>query len=131
MVMTTSAMMSLGTEAPKFNLVDVVSNEFVTLNKETSSKATLIMFICNHCPYVKHLLHELSQLVQDYKEKGISFIAINSNDIEKYPQDSPEKMRELITELGNPFPYLFDESQEIAKCTQGFGSGFQPAPQNY
>ena len=123
MVMTSSSMMPLGTEAPNFNLLDVVSNKFISIDKKSASEATLIMFICNHCPYVKHILNELVRLVHDYEKKGIAFFAINSNDIEKYPQDSPEKMCELAANLGNPFPYLFDESQEIAKA---FGAACTP-----
>ena len=83
------------------------------------------MFICNHCPYVKHVQTKLAQLAKDYQEKGIAFIAINSNDIQTYPEDSPEKMKEVAEKLNYSFPYLFDETQEVAKaykaaCTPDF-----------
>ena len=125
MVMTPSTMMPLGTLAPDFELWDTVSEKMITLKDLKSEKATTIMFICNHCPYVKHVLEGLVKLANDYVPKGISFIAINSNDIEKYPEDAPEKMHELAKKLGNPFPYLFDETQKVAKdyaaaCTPDF-----------
>ncbi|HPA36900.1 MAG TPA: thioredoxin family protein, partial [Chitinophagales bacterium] len=87
--------------------------------------ATVIMFICNHCPYVKHVNSQLVQLAKDYQPKGIAFIAISSNDVEKYPQDGPELMKENALQEGYPFPYLYDETQEVAKayhaaCTPDF-----------
>lgn len=118
MAATPSVMLPLGTEAPKFNLVDTVTDTNKSLNELASDKATVVMFICNHCPYVKHINEELVKLANEYIPKGISFIAISSNDVENYPDDSPEKMREVAEELGYPFPYLFDETQEIAKAYQ-------------
>ena len=125
MVMTPSSMIPLGTLAPDFELPDTVSKNIVSLAELKSDNATVIMFICNHCPYVRHVLNELVTLTNDYKTKGVSFIAINANDVKNYPEDAPEKMRELAKTLGYPFPYLFDESQRVAKayaaaCTPDF-----------
>ena len=118
-------MLELGTQAPLFSLPDPVSGQSVSLAQKRGEKATVIMFICNHCPYVKQINPELPRLANDYLNKGISFIAINSNDVENYPDDSPEKMKKTALELGYPFPYLFDESQDVAKtykaaCTPDF-----------
>ena len=125
MVMTPSSMMPLGTSAPYFELQDTVSEKKVSLADLKSETATVIMFICNHCPYVIYVLSGLVKLANDYKPKDVSFIAINANDIENYPEDSPEKMRELARGLGDPFPYLFDETQSVARsygaaCTPDF-----------
>ncbi len=111
-----STMVSLGTKAPSFKLPSVTGGA-VDLEKYTAnSKGTVILFICNHCPYVKHLNEKLVELANEYIQKGIAFIAISSNDIEKYPADSPEQMRVVVKEEGYPFPYLFDETQDIAKA---------------
>lgn len=118
MAPTQSNMFPLGAKAPDFTLPDVVSGKTVTLDELKSDKATVIMFICNHCPFVKHVQAELVRLANDYIPKGVSFIAINSNDVENYPEDSPEKMKEVAEKLGYPFPYLFDETQEVAKAYQ-------------
>jgi thiol-disulfide isomerase/thioredoxin len=118
MAKTASSMLPLGTHAPQFSLLDVVSGKTVSLNGNTDAKATVIMFICNHCPYVKHVNKELSHLTNDYKNKGVRFIAINSNDVNKYPDDSPENMKKTALEQNYPFPYLFDETQEVAKAYQ-------------
>ena len=115
---TLSKMVDLGTPAPDFNLKDAISGEYVTLNGMKSEIATVIMFICNHCPYVKHIYHDLSDLAKEYIPKGISFAAINSNNYLAYPDDSPEKMKDLAIELGFTFPYLVDESQDVAKSYQ-------------
>lgn len=115
---TPSVMVELGTKAPAFTLKDVVSGEQKSLSQLKSDKATVIMFICNHCPFVKHVNKELVRLANDYIPKGISFIAISSNDVENYPQDSPDKMKEVAEEQGYPFPYLYDETQEVAKAYQ-------------
>jgi peroxiredoxin len=115
---TPSVMVDLGTKAPDFTLEDVVSGEKKSLSKLKSDKATVIMFICNHCPFVKHVQDELVRLANDYIPKGVSFVAISSNDADNYPQDSPEKMKEVAEEKGYPFPYLFDETQEVAKAYQ-------------
>lgn len=118
-------MMPLGTKAPDFKLKCAVSGKEYTLDDLRSDKATVIMFICNHCPYVKHVQRGLVELANDYIPKGVSFIAINSNDISKYPEDSPENMKLVAERLGYPFPYLFDETQDVARaydaaCTPDF-----------
>jgi peroxiredoxin len=118
MALTESTMFPLGKKAPSFVLPDVVSGKQIALEDVKSDVATVIMFICNHCPYVKHVQSQLVKLANDYLPKGISFVAINSNDAEKYPEDSPEKMKQVAEELGYPFPYLFDETQEVAKAYQ-------------
>ena len=125
MALTPSTMIPLGSDAPDFTLPDPVGGGMLSLADLKSDTATLIMFICNHCPYVKHVQTGLVELANDYIPKGISFIAINSNDVENYPDDSPERMKEVAETLGYPFPYLFDESQEVAKaydaaCTPDF-----------
>lgn len=108
----------LGFEAPSFTLPDTLSNAPKSLSELRGAKATVLMFICNHCPYVKHVISGLIQLAHDYQSQGISFIAISSNDIIQYPEDSPEMMKKWGTELKFPFPYLFDESQEVARAYQ-------------
>ncbi|MGB7293094.1 MAG: thioredoxin family protein [Thermodesulfobacteriota bacterium] len=125
MVLTPSNMLPLGTKAPEFKLWDVISDKELSLRELKSDIATVVLFICNHCPYVKHVQKGLVELANDYIPKGISFIAICSNDVENYPDDSPENMRAVAKRLGYPFPYLFDESQEIARayyatCTPDF-----------
>lgn len=125
MAKTESAMLPLGTPAPAFSLPDVISNKNISLEKNAGKHATVILFICNHCPYVKHVNPELPKLAHDYMSKGVSFLAINANDVEHYPDDSPENMKKMALDIGYPFPYLFDESQEIAraydaKCTPDF-----------
>lgn len=116
MAATPSKMIPLGTKAPDFKLPDTVSGKTLTLTDLKSKKATVIMFICNHCPYVKHVNHELVRLANDYLPKGVSFIAISSNDVAQYPDDAPDKMKEVAKQLGYPFPYLFDESQDVARA---------------
>lgn len=121
MAPTFSNEIPLDTEIKSFKLFDPISGSKKSLYELQSDKATVIMFVCNHCPFVKHINEELVRLSRDYIHKGISFIAINSNDVENFPEDSPEKM----VEVGYPFPYLFDETQEIAKaydaaCTPDF-----------
>lgn len=118
-------MLPLGTVAPHFNLYDVVSAKKISLNNLKGKKGTLIMFICNHCPYVVHVNKELVRLAHDYKNKEIGMVAISSNDIISYPQDAPELMKQVALDNQYPFPYLFDESQDIAKayeaaCTPDF-----------
>lgn len=115
---TPSTMLPLGTKAPHFKLIDVCSNDEISLDEIKSNKATVVMFICNHCPYVKHIQAKLVETVKHYQEKGISFVAISSNDVASYPGDSPVKMR-LEAEANNyTFPYLFDETQAVAKAYQ-------------
>jgi peroxiredoxin len=125
MVKTLSNMLPLGTEAPDFELVDVTSDNRFKLSHNKGKNGTVIMFICNHCPYVKHLNNHLPKLALDYMKKSIQFIAINSNDVVNYPDDSPDKMIQTAKNNGYPFPYLFDETQEVAKaynaaCTPDF-----------
>jgi peroxiredoxin len=124
MAATLSTMLELGVKAPEFSLPDTEGN-IISLNSLKVEKGILIMFICNHCPYVKHLNEALVEFANDYKKEGIECVAISSNDIENYPQDAPVHMKELVKEYQFPFPYLYDESQEIAKaykaaCTPDF-----------
>lgn len=118
MAKTSSNMIPLGTIAPDFNLMDTCSNNNISLKNYQSTVATVIMFICNHCPFVKLIQSKLVEVVSEYQKKGIQFIAINSNDISHYPEDRPEKMREVASELHFTFPYLYDETQEVAKAYQ-------------
>lgn len=125
MARTPSSMLPLGTKAPAFALLDVLTDKPVSLPQAGKYQSTVIMFICNHCPYVKHVNAQLVQLARDYMHQNIYFIAINSNDIDSYPDDAPDKMKENAQLLGYPFPYLFDETQEVAaayqaKCTPDF-----------
>ncbi|MGB0897447.1 MAG: thioredoxin family protein [Flavobacteriaceae bacterium] len=125
MARTPSNMLDLNTQAPNFTLLDTVSNTIVSLSELKGTKATVIMFICNHCPFVIHVNHELVKLANDYKQKDIAFIAISSNDVENYPQDGPDKMQQHAQDNHYPFPYLYDETQEVAKaydaaCTPDF-----------
>lgn len=125
MAKTESAMLALGTTAPSFALIDVVSQKLVTLEKAKGKVATIIAFICNHCPYVKHIQEELPRLANDFSKLGVAMIAINANDVSQYPDDSPEQMRITAQSLGFPFPYLYDETQEVAlayqaRCTPDF-----------
>ena len=125
MAKTASSMLPLGTTAPQFSLLDVVSNKKIGLDNSHQARSTVIMFICNHCPYVKHVNKELTKLANDYSSKGVYFLAINSNDVEKYPDDSPDNMKKTARAEAYPFPYLYDETQEVAKayhaaCTPDF-----------
>lgn len=115
---TPSTMIPLGTKAPDFKLHDTVSGKILELQQLKSNIATVIMFISNHCPYVKHLRKQLVEVAKEYQTKGIRFIAICSNDTKRYPEDSPKRMTEVAKELHFPFPYLHDETQEIAKVYQ-------------
>lgn len=125
MAETPSNMLPLGTKAPDFTLVDTRNGKPVSLQQAKSDKATVIMFLCNHCPYVKHIQNKLVEVVNAYQKKGINFIAINSNDVKNYPADSPEKMKQEAESHGYQFPYLYDETQNVAKeyqaaCTPDF-----------
>lgn len=113
-----SNMLALGTIAPEFVLPDTISGNVLSLESIQSDVATVIMFICNHCPYVKHVNKEIVRLANDYQDRGVSFIAISSNDILAYPADSPERMKEVALQHGYPFPYLYDEDQSVAKAYQ-------------
>ena len=112
---TVSTMMPLGTTAHSFELRDTVSGKVISLSELKGEKATLIMFICNHCPFVLHVNDELVRIATEYQTKGVSFVAISSNDVVNYPQDGPELMKIHAKKVGYPFPYLYDETQEVAK----------------
>lgn len=125
MALTESNEFLMGTKAPDFNLINTVDDKFYALNELKGKKGTVIMFICNHCPFVIHVNSELVKMANQYQLKGINFIAISSNEIENYPQDSPKYMKQVAEKLKYPFPYLFDESQQVAKaydaaCTPDF-----------
>ncbi|MDR8393544.1 thioredoxin family protein [Aliifodinibius sp. S!AR15-10] len=122
---TPSTMLELGTKAPNFSLTDVVTNDTVSLSDFEDSRALLVIFMCNHCPYVKNIKEALVDFANEYEEKGLAVVAISSNDVENYPDDSPKKMVEDAEKFGYPFPYLYDETQEVAKaykaaCTPDF-----------
>ncbi len=116
MAETPSTMAPLGTQAPPFRLPDVTTGRIVSLDDFKSAPALLVMFICNHCPYVKHIRTRLAQVARDYRAKGVAVVAISSNDVREFPDDSPEKMAEEARTCGYTFPYLFDETQEVAKA---------------
>lgn len=125
MSLVESNMLPLGTVAPSFNLQDTVSGNMNSLEDLKSSKATVVMFICNHCPFVIHVNQGMIDMANAYKSKGVSFVAISSNDVANYPMDGPEKMAEVAKNLNYPFPYLYDPTQEVAKaydaaCTPDF-----------
>jgi peroxiredoxin len=125
MVLTASTMLPLGTKAPDFQLADVVSGETISLSTNAGKKALLVMFICRHCPFVKHIKDELAQLGKDYVNRDVGIVAISSNDASNYPDDAPEQLKAMATDLGLPFPVCYDESQETAKaytaaCTPDF-----------
>ena len=125
MALTESTMLELGTKAPEFILPDTISDQFISLNDGNTYAGTLIMFICNHCPFVIHLNAELTRLGHDLMANDIRVLAISSNDVNNYPQDGPEKMKIHAAENSYPFPYLYDESQAVAKaydaaCTPDF-----------
>ena len=125
MVLTPSTMAKLGSPAPDFNLKDTVSGRNFSLSSFSSKKALLVMFICRHCPYVQHIKAELTRLDKDYRQKDIAIVAISSNDVEGYPDDAPEELKELAKDEGWSFPFLYDETQETAKnytaaCTPDF-----------
>ncbi|MEY8021263.1 thioredoxin family protein [Muriicola sp. SD30] len=125
MARTPSNMLPLGTKAPSFNLMDTISDATLGLDDVKGEKGTVVMFICNHCPFVKHVNHQLVLLAREYMDKDIGFVAISSNDIENYPQDAPDLMKENAREEGYPFPYLYDATQAVARaydaaCTPDF-----------
>ncbi|HLB58029.1 MAG TPA: thioredoxin family protein [Gammaproteobacteria bacterium] len=122
---TPSTMLPLGTKATPFTLIDVRSNKSLSLDDIKSNTATVIMFICNHCPYVKHIQKKLIETVNFYQKKDVRFIAINSNDAKHYPADAPFQMRKVAEKFAYSFPYLYDETQAVAKayhaaCTPDF-----------
>jgi peroxiredoxin len=126
MAQTPSTMLlPLGTPAPAFSLRDATTGKLVGLDNFTGKKSLLAMFICNHCPFVKHVRGEIASLARDYQPKGVGVVAISSNDVQNYPDDSPAKMAEEAKAAGYSFPYLYDESQAVAKsyraaCTPDF-----------
>lgn len=125
MAVTPSNMLPLGTKAPHFELVDAISNDTFTLADIQGEKGTVVMFICNHCPYVIHVNEEIVRIANDYRVTGFGFVAISSNDVEKYPQDGPDRMWDVANKNAYPFPYLYDETQQVAKaydaaCTPDF-----------
>lgn len=125
MARTPTNQIPLGFKAPDFELPEPLTGKMVSLEEVVGRKGTLVMFICNHCPFVIHVMDELVKIGYDYMPKGIGMVAINSNDVVNYPADSPEKMKELAKRKKFPFPYLFDDSQDIAEaynaaCTPDF-----------
>lgn len=125
MALTESTMMPLGTQAPAFSLPDTVSGETITLDKVAGQKGLLVMFICQHCPFVKHVQEELARLGKDYADKGLGMVAISANNIATHPDDSPTNLKAMAQELGFNFPFCYDETQEVAKsytaaCTPDF-----------
>ena len=124
MVSVPSTMLELGTKASNFALPDT-DGRTVSLADFRHAPALLVMFICNHCPYVKHVRQEIARLARDYMARGVAVVGINSNDITAHPEDGPDHMREEKARVGYTFPYLFDETQEVAKayraaCTPDF-----------
>ena len=125
MAYTESNMLPLGTQAPDFELPDTVSGQIRRLEELASDKATVVMFLCNHCPYVLYVNPEIVKVAEEYGARGVAFIGISSNDATAYPEDGPEQMRRHAKEVGYPFPYLYDETQEVARtydaaCTPDF-----------
>ena len=125
MARTPTTQIPLGFKAPDFNLPNVVNNKTTSLTDVAKKNGLVVMFICNHCPFVVHILNGIIELANDYQKKDIGFVAISSNDIINYPDDDPKKMKELALKNNFPFDYLYDESQEIAKaydaaCTPDF-----------
>ncbi|MFH1719620.1 MAG: thioredoxin family protein [Planctomycetota bacterium] len=124
MSLTASQMLELGTLAPEFNLPDTAGKK-VSLDDFKDAPALVVVFMCNHCPFVKHILDRMVELVKEYQAKGVAVVAINSNDAGGYPEDRPEMMAKAAKKYGFTFPYLYDETQEVAKayraaCTPDF-----------
>ena len=115
MARTPSTMLDLGTAAPDFTLLEPLTGNTISLS-DFSGKPLVVLFICNHCPFVKLIAEKLAEVANTYQEKGVAFVAINSNDVANYPDDSPEKMVAFVREYGIGFPYLFDETQAVAKA---------------
>ncbi|MDB4656086.1 thioredoxin family protein [Flavobacteriales bacterium] len=125
MARTLTIPVELGYKAPDFDLLDTSSKQMMNYANIAGTKGTVVMFICNHCPFVVHVMDELVRIGNDYKEQGIGFVAISSNDVATHPDDSPENMAKLASKHGFPFPYLYDETQDVAKaytaaCTPDF-----------
>jgi peroxiredoxin len=124
MVMTASTMLPLGTEAPGFALPDAAGN-LVSLSDFEEAKTLVLVFMCNHCPFVKHVIDGLVKLAKEYQSRGVAFVGINANDVNQFPEDRPEKMAQFAREKGFTFPYLYDQTQDVAKqyhaaCTPDF-----------
>ena len=124
MVKTASTMLDLGTAAPDFSLPDAEGRTF-SLSDFADAEALLVIFMCNHCPFVKHVAAGLADLAREYQQRGVAVVGINSNDVESFPDDAPQKMAEEVTHRGYTFPYLYDETQEVAHayraaCTPDF-----------
>lgn len=125
MSLTPSNTIEPGKKAPEFKLMDTITDHLITLEEIRGDRGTMIMFICNHCPFVKHVNEEIVHIANEYRQLGFGFAGIMSNDIKKYPEDAPEKMKEHATKNQYSFPYLFDGTQEVAKaydaaCTPDF-----------
>ncbi len=125
MAQTPSNMLALGTKAPSFLLKDTLSNTFLSFEQIKGSKATVVLFMCNHCPFVIHVIDEIIRVSNDYRVQGVHLVAISSNDVENYPQDCPELMGEFAFKHKMEFPYLYDPTQDVAKaydaaCTPDF-----------
>ncbi|NER83032.1 MAG: thioredoxin family protein [Leptolyngbya sp. SIO1D8] len=125
MVMVSSTMLELGTPAPEFELPDVVTDNLISLDTFVDKAALLVMFICQHCPFVKHVQTELARLGEDYGPKNVGIVAISSNSVQTHPQDAPIHLKAMASTLGFKFPYCYDESQAVAKtytaaCTPDF-----------
>jgi peroxiredoxin len=125
MARTTSTMLALGTMAPDFSLPDVISGKTMTRDQAAGDRGLLVMFLCAHCPFVKHVNRELARLGRDYADRGLGIVAIGSNDADAYPDDAPPALRVQAIEHGFTFPYLYDETQNIARayhavCTPDF-----------
>lgn len=124
MSLTPSTMVSLGTKAPDFSLPDA-KGKIVSLSDYADRKALLVVFMCNHCPYVKHIRYDFAKLAKEYQDRGVAVVGINANDVDSYPEDGPEDMARVAQEVGYTFDYLYDSSQEVAKayraaCTPDF-----------
>jgi len=113
-----SNMLPLGTEAPDFVLMNAITDKICSLQDLKGDRGTVVMFICNHCPFVKHVNEELVRIANDYRVSGFGFIAIMSNDVDAYPDDNPDQMEKMARKYHYPFPYLFDQTQEVAKAYQ-------------
>ena len=125
MALTPSTMLPLGTQAPNFQLPDVVFGKTISLDTFAGKQGLLVMFICRHCPFVKHVQAQLAQIGKDYADSNLGIVAISANDAANYPDDAPDKLKNMATELGFTFPFCYDKSQETAKaytaaCTPDF-----------
>ncbi len=116
MAATETLHIPLGFKAPEFSLPDTLSGRLLSYSDVRGEKATVVMFICNHCPYVIHVKEEIASIAREYTPKGIGFVAISSNDVSRYPDDAPDKMKIFAEENGFIFPYLYDESQDVARA---------------